>query len=543
VSNLRLTTAVLRALVRAGVLRPISPVRLREAIRQGRVLHATPAASIAIAAALDPDAPGVIDESRTVTWRELDVRARAIASALIADAGVGPERALAIMCRNHRGAIEALAVAAHAGADALLLNTELTGVQIEKVIGGHVVGAIVADEEFAERLDAGAPDVPRVTAWHERPALGWTLDSLASRGGKTRPPARRSRLVILTSGTTGAPKSAARDVPPRAMAGPLVAMIETFGLRRGEPVFVAPPLFHGFGLGIAMAAHGLGAPIVLQRRFEARAALEAIAAHRVGCVVGVPVMLQRMLAAERGDLDFTRLRVVVSAGAPLSPELAGRFMDAFGDILCNGYGTTETGFGAYATPADLRAAPGTVGRAPLGTAIHVLGEDRRPVAVGQTGHVFIGGDLVFDGYEGGGTKERVGQLMNTGDLGYIDAAGRLFIDGREDDMIVSGGENVFPGEVEDALATHPAVADAAAIGVEDAEFGQRLRAFVVAATGTSPSEDELQAHLRERLERYKLPREIVFCDEIPRNATGKTLRRVLAGGSSGAARGYWAPRV
>jgi acyl-CoA synthetase (AMP-forming)/AMP-acid ligase II len=526
----RTGTVLVRALWRAGLLRPTSPLRLARAVRAGRVLHATPAASIAIAAALDPHAPGVIDEAGQVTWRELDLRTRAIAAALASGAGVGPERSLAIMCRNHRGAIEALAAAAHAGADALLLNTELTGVQIEKVLGGHAVGAIVADAEFADRLDAGAPAIPRFLAWHEGASGVPTLDSLATLQRRLDPPARRSRIVILTSGTTGTPKSAARDVPPRAMVGPLVAMIETFGLRRGEPVLVAPPLFHGFGLGIAMAAHGLGAPIVLRRRFDGSDALADIARHRVGCMVGVPVMLERMLAAGPGGRDLSSLRAVVSAGAPLSPDLSGRFMDAFGDILCNGYGTTETGFGAYATPADLRAAPGTVGRAPLGTAIHVLGEDRRPVAPGQTGHIFIGGDLVFDGYEGGGTKESVGRLMNTGDLGYLDAAGRLFIDGREDDMIVSGGENVFPGEVEDALATHPAVADAAAIGVDDAEFGQRLRAFVVAAPESSPSEAELLAHLRERLERYKLPREIVFCEEIPRNATGKTLRRVLAEG-------------
>jgi fatty-acyl-CoA synthase len=204
-------------------------------------------------------------------------------------------------------------------------------------------------------------------------------------------------------------------------------------------------------------------------------------------------------------------------------------MDAFGDLLCNGYGSTETGFGTFATPQDLRAAPGTIGRPQLATTVQILDEARRPVATGRTGHIFIGGDLVFDGYAGGGSKERSGTLMNTGDLGHADTAGRLFVDGREDDMIVSGGENVFPQEVEDALATHPAVADVAVIGVDDVEFGQRLRAFVVAAVPAEPpTAESLAAHVRERLERYKVPRDFVFCAAIPRNATGKTLRRVLA---------------
>jgi fatty-acyl-CoA synthase len=311
-------------------------------------------------------------------------------------------------------------------------------------------------------------------------------------------------------------------------------MLEHFGMRRGEPVLVAPPLFHGFGLGIASVATGIGAPLVLQRRFDPEAALRAIAEHRVGCVVGVPVMLRRMLDADpalRRPADVASVRGFVSAGAPLPPSLATAFMDAFGDRLFNAYGTTETGFGAFATPADLRAAPGTIGRPPYGTTVHVLDEARRPLPAGAVGHLFIGGALVFDGYAGGGTKERAGGLMNTGDLGHADTAGRLFVDGREDDMIVSGGENVFPQEVEDALATHPAVADVAVVGVADEEFGQRLHAYVVAA-GQPPAVEDLREHLRGRLERYKLPRAIELCEEIPRNATGKVLRRVLGDGAA-----------
>jgi fatty-acyl-CoA synthase len=271
---------------------------------------------------------------------------------------------------------------------------------------------------------------------------------------------------------------------------------------------------------------------VLSRRFDAAATLAAIDEHRITCVVAVPVMFQRMLAlpkAERARHDTASLRAALSAAAPLSPHLAVEFMDTFGDVLYNLYGSTETGWGSIATPADLRAAPGTVGRVPLGTTLQILDGDRRPVGPGVTGHVFIGGPLVFDGYEGGGSKELAGGLMNTGDLGHLDDAGRLFIDGREDDMIVSGGENVFPQEVADVLIAHPAVADAAVIGVPDDEFGQRLRAFVVVAeSGAAPDDAELIAHVRAHVARYKLPREIVRVATIPRNPTGKILARQLS---------------
>jgi fatty-acyl-CoA synthase len=241
-------------------------------------------------------------------------------------------------------------------------------------------------------------------------------------------------------------------------------------------------------------------------------------------------MLQRILAVpaeQRRGHDASSLRSVLSAGAPLPPALATRFMDAYGDILHNAYGSTETGFGAIAGPEDLRRAPGTIGRAALGATIQILDEDRRPAPAGRTGHLFVGGDLVFDGYADGSSKEVSAGMMNTGDLGHVDHHGCFHVDGREDDMIVSGGENVFPQEVEHALGAHPGVLDVATVGVDDAEFGQRLIAHVVADPGRPPTTDELLEHLRSRLERYKLPREIRFRQEIPRTPTGKVVRREL----------------
>ena len=202
-------------------------------------------------------------------------------------------------------------------------------------------------------------------------------------------------------------------------------------------------------------------------------------------------------------------------------------MDQFGHVLYNAYASTEVGAGTLATPADLRTAPGTVGKPATGVKLRILDEHGKQLPTGQTGRIFIGSPLLFEGYTGGGNKEIVDGLMSTGDLGHLDPQGRLYIDGRDDDMIVSGGENVFPQEVEDLLFGHGAVADAAVFGVEDEQFGQRLAASIVLADGASASEDELREYVRERLARHKVPREIAFVDALPRTSTGKLRRGEL----------------
>ena len=202
-------------------------------------------------------------------------------------------------------------------------------------------------------------------------------------------------------------------------------------------------------------------------------------------------------------------------------------MDRFGDTAYNLYGSTEVAYATVATPEDLRAAPGTAGRPPRGTEVRLYDENGREVPQGEVGRIFVGNEMSFEGYTGGGGKEAIDDLLSSGDVGHIDADGRLFIDGRDDEMIVSGGENVFPREVEDLLADHEDVAEVAVIGVEDAEYGQRLKAFVAPKGGAEIDEADLIAHVKAHLASYKSPREIEFLDELPRNATGKVLKREL----------------
>ena len=221
--------------------------------------------------------------------------------------------------------------------------------------------------------------------------------------------------------------------------------------------------------------------------------------------------------------------MIFVAGAQLEGELARRGMEAFGDVLYNMYGSTEVAWATIATPEDLRAAPGCAGRPPFGTKVRLYDMDGRPVdRVGETGRIFVGNVLPFEGYTGGGTKEVIDGLMSTGDVGPFRRGGRLFIDGRDDEMIVSGGENVFPREIEELLVTHEAIEEAAAIGVPDEDYGQRLRAFVVPRPDVTLGEDDVKEFVKRNLARYKVPREVVFIDELPRNPSGKVLKRQLA---------------
>jgi acyl-CoA synthetase (AMP-forming)/AMP-acid ligase II/NAD(P)-dependent dehydrogenase (short-subunit alcohol dehydrogenase family) len=523
-----------------GVVRPVRPDRLARAAAALQRYGGTPAFTVASAAALHPGRPAIIDELGTITFGRLDEECRALAGALHRHFDLVATQRVAIMCRNHRGYVHAAAAAARLGCDLVPLNTDFAGPQLGDVLARERVTAAIYDEEFEPVFDASGFDGTRIIAWHdpeskiERPTLASLIDL---READAPPPRETGRAIMLTSGTTGTPKGAIRTVSARAVAQLAVGgFLELARLkptpRSGEPVLVAPPLFHLYGMIGLSAAFALGSPMVIRRRFNAEAALRDIDRHRVGLILAVPTMYKRMMdvpAPTRRTLDFSSLRMALTGAAPLPPELSTAIMDEFGEILFNGYASTEVGSGTLATPSDLRAAPGTVGHPMAGVTIRILDEEGLEVPAGETGRIFIGGPLNFDGYTGGGGKQVIDGLMSSGDVGHFDRAGRLFIDGRDDDMILSGGENVFPQEVEELLVAHDAVADAAVFGAPDPDFGQRLAAFVLLkADAAKPSEEELQSYVKQHLARYKTPREIVFVEQLPRTSTGKLQRRKLA---------------
>jgi acyl-CoA synthetase (AMP-forming)/AMP-acid ligase II len=277
-----------------------------------------------------------------------------------------------------------------------------------------------------------------------------------------------------------------------------------------------------------------GSPVVLARRYSPAEFLRIAQVHRVDAVFAVPVMLQRVLELPAAELGTAwsehRPRIVAVSGSALPAALATTFMDRFGEVLYNLYGSTEVSWVSIAGPADLRAAPGTAGRAPVGTRLVILGDDDRPVPPGTEGRVFVHNDMPFAGYTRDDVGvERIGRMIGTGDVGRLDERGLLHLTGRADDMIVSGGENVHPGPVEDLIAARPEVREAAVTGVPDEQYGQRLAAYVVLEPGADVSADDVRGWVRAELSRFAVPRDVEFVDELPRNATGKVVHRELGG--------------
>jgi len=526
--------AMLKVLAGSGVLRPYPPRRAAIAAALLARWGAGPAGGFAAMSTLVPDRTAVVDELGELTFGELDERSNRLAHAL-ASRGVGPGRGVALMCRNHRGFVEASLAAAKLGADIVYLNTAFAAPQLAEVLDREQLGLVVHDEEFTGLLDE--VDVSdRVLGWvDEAHPDAVTLESLVAAGSAEplKAPRRMSRVVILTSGTTGTPKGA-----PRSNAGlsAATALLSRLPMRSGWRTHVAAPLFHTWGWAHFELAMVLGCTLVLRRRFDPEQALRTVVEERCDAMVVIPVMLQRIMALPRETLDsydLSAVRVVAASGSALPGDLGLRWMDQFGERLYNTYGSTEVAYATIASPDDLRQSPGTAGRAPYATVVKVLDEDGREVPRGESGRIFVRNSILFEGYTGGGGKDMVDGLMATGDVGRFDDGGRLVVEGRDDEMVVSGGENVFPQEIEDSLTTHEAVAEAAAIGVDDESWGRRLRAFVVLREGAEASEDELKDHVRRNLARYKVPREIVFLDELPRNETGKVVKRELPLGDLG----------
>lgn len=543
----RLASAAWRigVLREAGVIAPMRPDRTARVLERFVRLGPSPALLSIIGAIRRADEVAIDDELGSLTFAQTHQRSNALARALRAQ-GVDAGDGVAILCRNHRYFVEATMACAKLGAVALFLNTGFAKPQLIEVLRREGPVAAIYDEEFADLFDGAPTPLGGFLAWIDSGAVPGTasveaLISAADGERELTPPKGSGRYVILTSGTTGTPKGAQRGAP--SGLGPLASFLSKIPYRAGQTNVIAAPLFHSWGFLNLMFGFSLGTRVVLRRQFDPALTLSLIGEHQAAGLVVVPVMLQRILELPqetRALADASSLRVTAVSGSALPGELASRWMDEFGDNLYNLYGSTEVAWASIATPEDMRLAPDTAGRPPRDTAVRIIAPNGRELPAGQTGRIFVGNEMAFDGYTGGGDKERLGGLAASGDVGHFDERGLLFIDGRDDEMIVSGGENVFPREVEDCLVTHEAVLEAAAVGVDDEEFGQRLVAFCVLRDGGLPRdgsgmlEEALREHVKSNLARYKVPREVVFVDRLPRNTTGKVLKRELTVGSSSA---------
>ncbi|MEV4753794.1 AMP-binding protein [Micromonospora sp. NPDC049559] len=510
---------VVATMTRRGMLTPGSPVRIAAQLNALRKWGLSLAGELRQAAARDPDRTALVDAGQgELTYRELLHRCERLAVALHGAYGIAAGDRIGVLCRNHSGLVESAVAGTMLGADTVLVNTGLSAAQLAVVAEEQGLRLLIHDVEFAERVVTVPAAVPRV----DERQLARLIEEAPP--DELRPPARDGRTIVLTSGTTGTPKGAQRRTP--GGFGPLVSIIDRIPLHARDRVMIAAPVFHTWGYAALQVAFAMRDTVVLQRRFEPAEALRIIAEQRCVALFAVPVMLQRLLEVPAPPEPLP-LRIAAVSGSALPGGLATRFMDRFGDIVYNLYGSTEVSWASIATPADLRHAPASAGRPPYGTRVAILDRQGEPVPAGHVGRIFVGNEMLFEGYTSGNGGESRDGLLGTGDLGHVDADGLLFVDGREDDMIISGGENVFPSEVEDLLAGLPQVREVAVIGVPDPEFGQRLAAFLVLHDGEALDPEAVREYVRHYRARFSVPRDVTFLPYLPRNATGKVLAREL----------------
>lgn len=562
-----LVTASL-ALARSGLVRPYRPDHL---IRIGRGLlryGAGPGCGPLAGGILCPGATAIIDDEGPMTFGRLDERCDAVAAGLAAR--LSPGDTVALLGRNSAGFYQAMVGAARCGLDVVYLNTGFSAGQIAEVVARRRVRALVHDTEFAPRVPDGVLGIPMTgeqavsiarLAAGAQPAGAQPAGVLPAGARLIAGTARRhSRHIILTSGTTGEPKGAARTDGAVTSA---IALLSGLPCRSRERWLIAAPMFHGWGWLNAMLTMLLSGTIVVTRRFDPADALALVERERCQVLVAVPAMLRRIMnlpPAERRRYDTSSLRAVTVSGSSLPTALAGMFMDEFGDILYSLYGSTEAGYAAVASPADLRAAPGTAGRPLPAVDVRVLDDRGSRCAPGTPGTIWVssrdsvreladglggpggpggqGGPGGPSGQGGPGGPRRPGRPADgeaiwpggvcTGDVGWFDRAGRLFVGGRTDDMIITGGENVYPAEVENTLEQHPSVLEAAVTGSPDEEYGEIVVAhLLMRGGGTAAPEDELRSWCRARLSPFQVPRRFVVHDTLPRNAAGKVVKRAL----------------
>jgi acyl-CoA synthetase (AMP-forming)/AMP-acid ligase II len=503
----------------AGVLRMIgwlSPSAVGRLAGSIRSYGVNLLALLHLSANMHGDNAALADERETVTYRELFERAEALSAALREAYGLSPGRKAGLLCRNHVPCVTILAAVSGTGADLVLLNPELGDGQLEDMLGKHGFDLLIADRDgFPQAAVSSCSGV----LWSDdaaRLAEGRSGDG--TRSGRKRRRTSSGRLVMLTGGTTGDAKTAAHKPSLFRYLDGFADFVSRLNVLNHANAYVATPLYHGYGLAVLLLFLAVGKMVVLRRRFDAEEACRLIRGHRIEVVTVVPLMLHRMLAADPEALQS--LRCIASGGAELSPKLAMKTKCRLGDVLYNLYGTSETGLNMIAGPRELSRAPGTIGTPVRGVKVKIVDGGGKEAAVGQTGHLLVRSK--------GAGASGVNAWLTTGDLAWRDESGLYYLSGRADDMIISGGENVYPRDVERVILEHPAVVDAAVIGVPDEQYGERLKAFVQPEADAAMTPAELADWLHPRLARFQMPREFVFVDRLPYTTLGKLDRKALS---------------
>lgn len=456
--------------------------------------------------------------------------------------GIGPGVSVLVMLKNRPEFLMVQPAIGRVGASVVTASWRSTAPELRFLAGHSGARVLFFDVDVADVVREAAselPGLPRDLPRERMIAVGGRVDGfpffdeLIAERGAAPDRSERGAVVMYTSGTTGKPKGAVRTFDAGTISSTFAAIGET-PMRVGDVHLAVCPLYHLTAFGFVSFSFVLGSTVVILPEFRPELFLEAIQRYRVTTTAVVPTMLHRVLELGRDRVrayDTTSLRAIFSGGAPLPPALAAEVMDVFGDRLYNFYGATETGIVTMAGPADLRASPGTIGRPIPGIEIHLVREDRTLCAEGEVGELYARSALLVSGYHDDPNATRESMLdgyFSVGDLARRDARGCYHVEGRKRDLIISGGTNVYPAEVEGVLHDMPAVAEAAVVGAPDRAWGERVRAFVVLRPGFDASEDDVKAFCRARLAGPKIPRDVVFLGVLPRNPTGKVLKRELA---------------
>ena len=521
-----------KALAKAGALHPSSSLALARSLPW--LLGRGP--SLGVVSQMNAQAFGdktaIHDRNGSITWRGLDNRANQAAHALWASGVRGNER-VATLLRNGRECAEVALGAQKYGIVACPLNTWAKPKELKATMAASDPSVVVYDTAHAGQVEECVPeDVPLVFVGDSSKALEGSVDYEEWLSDKpesppspfTREPGS-AKVVIHTSGTTGTPKGAARNASGAGL-GALANLLSVVPYHRDDIVFCPAPLFHSFGLAMFTFATALGATMVLPEKFDPEASLGLIEAHQATAASFVPVMIKRIVTLDdevKSRYNLTSLKIVMASGSAMGEELRRAASETFGEVLYDLYGSTEAGWVAIARPEDVSSHPKSVGKPVPGIEISIFDSDGDAVETGETGEIFVKSEVMFEGYTGGESKDERDGYMSIGDLGHMDEDGHLYIEGRADDMVVVGGENIYPIEIEQVIEGISGVDEVTVMGVPDDEYGEVLAAFVVG----SVKPDKVTQTCKKELASYKVPKRIEIIKELPRTSTGKVVKREL----------------
>lgn len=527
--------ALARVAVRSGALFEVRPASLWAALRMRLAGPLALPSLFRIHAASKPDAIAVVSDHRSWSFRELDERIDRLAAGLRDEHGIGPDDAVILVMPNRVEFLETQAALGRVGASAVSVSWRSTPSELEYLVGHAGGKAVVADASVLEPVASARPRLTTVPSSNFLVVGGTregfaSYDELLARSAPERIDGREGSVIIYTSGTTGRPKGAVRRFPEN-MAWAVIQLLDELGIRADDRHLAALPMYHSTAFAFIGFTLALGGTVVLESSFDPERFLATIEAQRITTAAVVPTMLHRLLELPpdvRSAYDTRSLTAIYCGGAPLSGDLARRTMEEFGHVLYNFYGSTETGLNTLATPEELLRAPGTIGHVIEGNDIRLLDEHGQEVAEGETGELWVKNEMLVSGYQHDESSTRASMrdgYFSVGDLAHRDADGLYHVDGRKHDVIISGGVNVYPAELEEVLSRHPDVSEVAVVGVPDEEWGERVRACIVPRR--SLEEAELIAWSRRELSGPKAPREVRWLEKLPRNPTGKVLKQPL----------------